>query len=88
MANAIWKFSVPIQDRFAIDMPVNARVLSVQVQHGQPQMWVLGDPYAPKESRSFIMYGTGHDMPNDPGEFVGTFQVHGGNLVFHLFAVA
>jgi hypothetical protein len=33
------------------------------------------------------MYGTGHDMPDDPGQYVGTFQMHGGALVFHLFEV-
>ncbi len=81
----IWKFPVPVADSFAVNMPVGARLLSVQVQHGEPVMWALVDPAASMELRRFHVYGTGHPVGSEAGEFVGTFQIHGGSLVFHLF---
>lgn len=48
-------------------------------------LWVLVDPNAPEEPRSFSVYGTGHFMPDNPGTFIGTFQMLGGDLIFHLF---
>ena len=29
--------------------------------------------------------GTGNPMPDEPGEYIATFQMHGGALVFHAF---
>ena len=39
----------------------------------------------PNEWRTFEMYGTGHPMPANPGEYVETFQMDGGALVWHVF---
>ena len=33
----------------------------------------------------FVTYGTGHDVPDEPGQYVGTFFMNGGSLVFHVF---
>jgi len=82
----IWKFPVSMTDSIGIEMPVGARVLTVQVQHGQPYIWVEVDPEAQKEHRSFRLFGTGH--PIEEGfvlDYVGTFQMHDGGLVFHLY---
>jgi hypothetical protein len=81
----VWKFEVE-PDEFELAMPRGARVLSVGMQRERVQMWALVDPSAPVEQRRFRMAGTGHPI-KDPEElrFVGTFQVHGGALVFHLF---
>lgn len=35
----IWKF--PVVSVFQLELPVDAEILSVQVQHERPQMWVL-----------------------------------------------
>ena len=86
MSKAIWKFPA-LGPLFTAKMPIGSRVLSVQSQHGSPQMWALVDPEKSTELRQFAFYGTGHPMPDDPGKFVGTFQVDGGDLVFHLFDV-
>lgn len=82
---AIWKYPVHLTDQFGAHIPEGAEVLSVQVQHGEPQMWVLVEPDAPQRYRNFRVVGTGH--PFDPAgwDFVGTFQISGGDLVFHLF---
>lgn len=94
----IWKFPFRIDDEVAIEMPRDARVLTVQVQDGKPCLWALVDPKAPKGPRLFRLFGTGHPVTEELlGAFVGTFQINSslpyelggvGSLVFHLFEAA
>ncbi len=84
MSKTIWKYPVTA-GRWTQIMPVDAEILSVQVQHKEVQMWVLVDPDAITEAREFDVYGTGHLIPESSGKFIGTFQIEGGALVFHLF---
>lgn len=86
MSQTIWKFGVPIDDEVGVKMPKGAVVLSVQVQHDQPTVWALVDTEAKTEVRSFHWRGTGHPADGlNPKQYVGTIQVRGGALVFHLF---
>ena len=34
----------------------------------------------------FRVAGTGHDLGSNVGRHIGSFQMHGGALVFHVFA--
>lgn len=68
-----------------IDMPHGAKILTVQMQHGEPQLWALVDPGAKTYPRTFHTYGTGYTLPDYPGKYVGTFQMAVGSLVFHVF---
>jgi hypothetical protein len=79
----IWKWT--LSPTTEIKMPEGAEILDIQTQHGEPQMWALVNPSAPLEKRTFNTHGTGHKMDSHPGKFVGTFQVNGGSLVFHVF---
>ena len=81
----IWKWT--LQPETTIDMPHGAKLLAVQEQHGEPQLWALVDPGATKYPRTFHAHRTGHDLPDEPGQYVGTFQMHGGSLGFHVFEV-
>ena len=88
MPQTIHKFPVlSTPGRWTVTMPVGAKILSVQVQGYDPQMWALVDRRGTTQTeiREFATYGTGHLLPDDPGEFVGTFQRAGGGQVFHLF---
>ena len=69
-------------------MPVGAVVLTVQLQRGKPQLWAKVDPTAPKERRTFAVLGTGYEVGaarSDEWIYCGTFQLHEGALVFHVF---
>lgn len=68
-----------------VQMPKGARILSLKVQRGQPCVWALVDPNAPLVQRHLAVYGTGFEVPAEPGRFVDTFLVDGDNFVFHLF---
>ncbi len=83
----IYKYKCPVDDEVTIQMPSGAKVLCVQVQHGEPCIWALVDrdvsEYFP---RRFAWRGTGHQAEGlNNRMYVGTIQLHGGALVFHLF---
>ena len=82
----IWKWQVPIEDEFSVQMQQGTEVLSVQTQGWVPQMWALvPDTDAPVETRRFAVRGTGHPLYGHEGRFIGTFQMDKFGLVFHLF---
>jgi hypothetical protein len=83
----IWKFGITA-DLLSIEMPKGAKPLCVQMQMNIPCLWAIVDPAAEKELVKVDIYGTGHDMPDNPGKYIGTFQVAEGRYVFHLFIPA
>lgn len=82
----IYKYALKIEDEQAVEMPAGARILTVQMQHGQPQLWALVEPGQPLQHRSIIVAGTGHPVHfSQDARHIGTFQMHEGALVFHVF---
>lgn len=85
----VYKYYLPIQDVVMITMPKDAKVLTVQVQNGQPCIWAAVNP-APTEleTRAFRIAGTGHPIVDEiVDDYVGTIQLHDGRLVFHVFEI-
>ena len=86
--SAIWKYPLQVTDEQTIDMPSGAEALTVQVQNGTPCLWARVDPAAPTTPRKIITHGTGHPVPETTGRYIGTYQIDGGALVFHVFDAA
>lgn len=89
----IWKFQLaeklelegesPLVQRF--EMPIGAKLLTIQLQRGNPCLWALIDPLEKKlTSRKIVTYGTGHAIELGL-EYVGTYQLLDGALVMHVF---
>ncbi len=88
MIKRIFKYTIRADDRFEIEMPKDAEILTVQTQYDQPQLWALVNPDAPREKRVFRLAGTGHPINFDMGseyKYINSFQLNDGALVFHLF---
>lgn len=85
MEKSIWKYPVSDRTHFTLSLPQGAEILSVQIQHGKPQLWALVSPQLPTEDRRFCIVGTGWDFDADGLKFIGTFQQSGGAFVLHLF---
>lgn len=83
----VYKYEIEALD-ITIQMPAEAQILHVAEQHGTMQLWAQIDPDRPLYPRRFRTYGTGHDMPDNPGKFAGTMLVQDGNYVFHVYEVA
>jgi hypothetical protein len=78
----IWKY--PVTPTMELDLPSHAQILTIALQHGEPQMWVLLDPEAPCIPRTFAVYGTGDPIEDGltRAQFCGTYQM---KLVYHVF---
>ena len=83
---AIWKYSIQISDSIIVDMPEGAEILTVQTQNNIACIWAKVDDNKVMVQRHLQMIGTGHDITDRKiGKYIGTFQIEGGVLVFHLF---
>jgi len=90
MKTQVWKFPLKIDDIVEVQMPVGAEILYVDAQgpqHSDPGfcIWARVDPNAPMETRRFRLAGTGHPLEENVGKHLGSFQMLGGQLVWHLF---
>ena len=85
----IYKYIIPIEDHFTLELPKDAKILTVQTQRGTPQLWAMVDSETEKEKRYFRLAGTGHPLSlvNAHFIYIGTFQMGNGVLVFHLFEI-
>lgn len=85
MALRIWKWSLTMAEQQDLNLPVGAKLLTLQLQGGNPTLWFMCDTDAPLEPRRLAIYGTGWPLPECPGEYLGTFQT--GVTVWHVFEI-
>ena len=85
MSMTVWWYKLQVVDHQRIQMHKGAKVLSVQVEDEDLNVWALVDPSAEEIDVSFRIAGTGHIIDNEVvnAEFLGTVQRNG--LVFHIW---
>ena len=81
----IFKWTLRIDGWQEIEMPIGSQILSMQIQNENPQLWALVDEKNATEKRSFITVGTGQEIPVDVVDYIGSYQIENGSLVFHVF---
>lgn len=84
----IHKYEIRVSDMQKIELPVNAEILTVQVQKSNPYIWAIIDDNSPMVERVFEIFGTGiliDDEIEIYRKYIGTFQLESGSLVLHLF---
>lgn len=93
----IYKYKIQMSELFWLKLPMGAEVIHVAVQHGEPMMWIRLDTALAVRETLFGVFGTGHQMdvpdpqsadeinPMAKAPHLGSFMLHGGDLVFHLF---
>lgn len=89
MMEKIFKYPIEVTDEQIVLLPTGAKILTIQNQGDIPCLWALVNPTAPTDMAITIrIYGTGHDVTDsDSLEYISTFQMMGGSLVFHSFIV-
>lgn len=82
MIKEIWKYSLDgiVSE---IEMPMEAKVLTVQLQNGKPHIWTLVNSENDMEIRKFTIVGTGNPFDVSNMKYIGTFQDT--PFVWHLF---
>lgn len=86
----IWKYELEITDAQTLEIPTGFQILSSQFQNGILCLWAIVDPSEPKEGVTIEVIGTGNPMPDVAGnrKYIGTAQMCGGRLVWHVFVLA
>ena len=80
----VYKFPLVMTDRQTVQMPMDAEILTAQMQGEQCCLWALCDPQNVRRSRTILIHGTGHPV-GDIARYIGSVQMVGGALVFHVF---
>ena len=88
--NKIYKYELKTVDSQAIKVPASATFLSLQVQKGTLCIWVMVDSNETEMKTLHIrIFGTGHSISDELhgrlSNFLGTYQLSDGDLVFHTF---
>lgn len=83
----IWKFPLKITDIQSVLMPMGAKVLTAQFQHGCLFLWALCDEKETVfQGRYIRIIGTGNPVYGDvPEKYIATAQQFNGELVWHVF---
>lgn len=85
----IYKYPFDLDKRsFELQLPIDHKVLTVQMQIDIACMWVMLDPMCPTQKYTFYINGTGEPMQvnanGSVGRYLGTIQ--DGPYVWHIFA--
>lgn len=82
----IWKYPIPIgEDMFTYSMPEGATFLCIG-SAPQTALWYdIPDDSAPKVEHTFMVYGTGFDIPETGITYIGTYFWR--TLVWHVYEV-
>ena len=88
MTQRILKYTLTTTSDNTIEMPIGAKILSVQAQKGEICIWALEEDARATDlvSRRFRVFGTGHTIAGGNAlTYLGTVQLLEGRLVLHVF---
>lgn len=86
MNKIIYKYTLKLIGIQQIDLPSDYKILSIQLQYENMQMWVLVNSEAPTIPRYFHIYGTGQCIENiNVLKYISTVVTCNEALVWHVF---
>lgn len=87
MTKTIWKY-VLIPEQLTVSIPEGATILTAREQGDDICIWAEVYTENPLETRTFEIFGTGHDIPVGimiDRKYIGTAVLLGGRYVFHVY---
>ena len=81
----IYKYRLPVGAVFHVAMPTDAKIIHVGNQDGSVHIWAEVENANPRETRNFVIVGTGHEMPRDEGRHIGSAIVP--PFVWHVYEI-
>ena len=64
----IYKYSLPVQEKFVIELPRDAEIIRVDDVDGLFWLWAIVNPEAEKEPRYIECYKTGQPIETELGD--------------------
>lgn len=90
MNRTIWKFEIDVKDIIEIELPDNSKLLKIMSLPGAKEIlvfwYLVHKPCELKAVDKFRVYGTGHNIPNDSGEYIDTIKTER-MFVWHVFRI-
>jgi hypothetical protein len=84
----VYKYAIPRTNRFELQLPQHAKILTANTQNAQEFLWALVEPYNPTETRKFLRTGTGDNLSHIKNlKYITTWFEDSNTLVWHLFEV-
>lgn len=82
----VFKYKLEITYEQIIEIPAEAKVLTIAKQHDDICLWALVNPLRGRVKRRLWVVGTGHPAGHVEGmRYIGTVLLHDERLVFHVF---
>jgi len=85
----VWKYIIESGDfksQLTYDIPIGGKIIYVDEQFGNICIWVEVDITKETEKRSFVVYGTGHNIKVcNNKKHVGSVKLNKGALIFHVY---
>jgi len=80
-------YKYPInKDRQKLDLPKGSVIHSVENQYGNVVLYALiNTATEERETYEIMVYSTGQEFIEEGQEFLGTVNLQGGQLMFHVF---
>jgi hypothetical protein len=82
---SIFKYPIQIMDVQKVTMPFESKILCAQMQRDQLCLWAEVAPDSPLHPRTIEIFGTGHAMDDSSRIYIGTVQMIGGGLIWHVY---
>ena len=61
----IWKYQMPVQERFIMRLPAGAEIIRMTDQGGMFWLWAVVDTRLPDETRHFVAVKCGGNVPEN-----------------------
>ena len=80
----IFKYEIHNLEQQYVDLPAGAKFLTLQLQGDKCVFWAEINPKTTRlERHQLVTYMTGQDIPQNPGGYLGTYQLRG--IVCHVY---
>ena len=84
----VYKYDVPANEEFTLNLPIGARVLRAKLWGQKIFLWALIDRDAPREERRFLPITVGQNIPDGYSvQYIDSFVVDRPPLSCHFFEV-
>lgn len=79
----IYKYVLSKASTQLVHMPINAQIMDIQMQGGNPTMWAMVAPESEMIDVRIDMYATGEPLLDSDSQYLATVQ--DGDFVWHFF---
>lgn len=84
MSRKILEYGIDRKTKF-LNLKEGYKVLCLQTQYEQPFVWIEIDEKRHDKSVAVYIVPTGANLPFGAKQYVGTYQIDNGRLVFHVY---